>query len=102
MAPVSLPLLQLTVIDRSLLWEHRRMCQLCPHSLPKLLRAVNWHSRAAVDEVHRVLMAWAPSEGDSALSNLEVLDCRYGDALAKHLVIADLQHLGDDDLQVCE
>ncbi len=91
---------QLTVIDRSLLWEHRNLCRWAPRSLPKLLRSVNWFSRPAAEEVQRVLLSWAPSEGDSQLSNLEVLDARYGSALARHVVIADLQGLDDDDLQV--
>ena len=64
------------------------------------MRRVNWFSRGAVEEVHRLLLSWAPSEGDSQLSNLEVLDARYGSAIAKHVVIADMQSLSDDDLQV--
>jgi len=34
------------------------------------------------------------------LTNLEVLDGRYGDSYARHLVISDLRHLSDTDLQV--
>jgi hypothetical protein len=38
-------------------------------------------------------------QGAALLTNLEVLDSRYGDGLARHIVVSDLATLSDDDLQ---
>ncbi len=40
------------------------------------------------------------SQGDAVLTNLEVLDGRYSDSFARHLVVSDLRLLSDNDLQV--
>lgn len=39
-------------------------------------------------------------QGDAVLTNLEVLDGRYSDSFARHLVVSDLRLLSDNDLQV--
>jgi hypothetical protein len=53
---------QLTIMDRATIWASRHMCRALSHSLPKLLRSVNWYSHSAVADVHRILLAWSPSD----------------------------------------
>jgi hypothetical protein len=57
--------MQLTVVDRATLWEHRHTVSRVPHALPKLLRSVNWFARSSIDEMHHILSSWAPVDVSS-------------------------------------
>lgn len=93
------PLYELTQLDRASLWQHRVGCAQVPVSLPKLLRAVRVTSRAALEDLHDLLLAWTPFSADDVLSVLEILDARYGDLRARHFAVTWLDTLDDVKLQ---
>ena len=53
---------QLTIMDRATVWASRLMCRFLGHSLPKLLRSVNWYSLSAVVDVRRIMLDWGVCE----------------------------------------
>lgn len=90
------PLFKLSGEDRELIWAHRHYLRSERKGLSKILRALPWHSRTAVREMHLILETW--EEYDNALDALELLDATFMDAAVREFAVKNLERLSDDEL----
>ena len=93
------PLAELTEQDKIVLWMRRQdLLDTYPHSLPKLLVAVEWHSRMAVIEIYNLLNRWPFVKPMVAL---ELLNGFYADLQVRKFAVKCLdQTAKSEELQM--
>ncbi len=99
---------ELTEQDKIVLWKRRQDClESYPHSLPKLLEAVEWHNQSSVIEIYNLLNRWPIVK---PLVALELLNGFYADIQVRKFAVKcldqaatteDLQMFGLQLIQVC-
>nr|XP_006815238.1 PREDICTED: LOW QUALITY PROTEIN: phosphatidylinositol 4,5-bisphosphate 3-kinase catalytic subunit beta isoform-like [Saccoglossus kowalevskii] len=90
------PLVPLDDQDTTLVWKYRIDCRnLLPHSLPKVLKCVDWKNSKEVAQMQALLQIWPKLQPDQAL---ELLDYQYADNSVRSFAVGCLADFSDDEL----
>lgn len=89
---------------KDLIWKYRNYCMRFPAALPKFLQSVNKTDRVAIQEMHRLLIEWAPI---TPVEALELLDARFADQEVRKYAVSHLEELTNAEvedylLQLCQ
>ncbi|XP_077998659.1 phosphatidylinositol 4,5-bisphosphate 3-kinase catalytic subunit beta isoform-like [Glandiceps talaboti] len=90
------PLVPLDDQDATLVWKYRVGCRYyLSHSLPKLLRCVDWRNSKDVCMMQALLQIWTKLEPEQAL---ELLDYQYADDSVRSFAVECLKDFSDEQL----
>ncbi|XP_070560385.1 phosphatidylinositol 4,5-bisphosphate 3-kinase catalytic subunit beta isoform-like [Ptychodera flava] len=90
------PLVPLDDQDVTLVWKYRVDCRnYLSHSLPKLLRCVDWKNSKDVAQMQALLQIWPKLEPEQAL---ELLDYQYADKSVRSFAVECLKDFSDEQL----
>ncbi|XP_072040803.1 phosphatidylinositol 4,5-bisphosphate 3-kinase catalytic subunit beta isoform-like isoform X2 [Amphiura filiformis] len=90
------PLEDLSEQERDLVWKSRQDCRdHIPHSLPRLLKCVQWDNSAAVAQMQALLQIWPELKPTEAM---ELLDYKYADIAVRKFAVLCLEKLTDSEL----
>eukprot|EP00005_Dracoamoeba_jomungandri_P001666 CAMPEP_0174251648 /NCGR_PEP_ID=MMETSP0439-20130205/1398_1 /TAXON_ID=0 /ORGANISM="Stereomyxa ramosa, Strain Chinc5" /LENGTH=1738 /DNA_ID=CAMNT_0015332009 /DNA_START=91 /DNA_END=5307 /DNA_ORIENTATION=+ len=91
-------LYELTNSEKKLLWKHRELCRReYPHSLGKVLTAVDWVDRNKAALAHQLLKKWEPL---GPIDSISLLFMKYPDSWGRTFACNCLNNLSDKDF-VC-
>lgn len=82
--------------EKEMMWNLRYECRYhFPHSLPKLLRCVQWNKHTDVAQMQALLLFWPPLSPTEAL---ELLDFRYDDGHVRTFAVKCIRKFSDTEL----
>lgn len=90
-------LAELTEQEKNVLWKRKDDCLNYPHSLPKLLQAVNWSNKADVLEIYSLLFRWPLVKPMQAM---ELLNSVYADLEVRKFASRSLEkYMKDEEIE---
>jgi hypothetical protein len=90
------PLYKLNDKEKSEVWKFRYYVHFSsPHSLPLLIKCMNWMNPKMVEELHRLISQWDPFD---PLVALELLDCDVSDTVVRTFAVDCLHAFSDEEL----
>ncbi|RNA11603.1 phosphatidylinositol 4-5-bisphosphate 3-kinase catalytic subunit alpha isoform, partial [Brachionus plicatilis] len=90
-------LAELTEQEKNVLWKRRDDCLNYPHSLPKLLQAVNWSNKADILEMYCLLFKWPLIKPMQAM---ELLSSVYADLEVRKFACKSLEkYMKDEEIE---